>query len=67
MAYVYSCRCMLNFSLPFALVVGCGCPAFAQHADCKHAQGIAMVPRGNLFFVGCSDGDLFAFEAKASE
>jgi len=23
-----------------------------------------MVPRGRLFIVGCSDGDVFAFQAK---
>ncbi len=28
------------------------------------AQGIGMVPRGRLFIVGCSDGDVFAFQAK---
>lgn len=27
-------------------------------------QGIGMVPGGRLFIVGCSDGDVFAFEAK---
>ncbi|CBN77164.1 conserved unknown protein [Ectocarpus siliculosus] len=27
-------------------------------------QGIAMVPRGRNFIVGCSDGDVFAFQAK---
>ncbi|CAN0138562.1 unnamed protein product [Ectocarpus fasciculatus] len=27
-------------------------------------QGIGMVPRGRNFIVGCSDGDVFAFQAK---
>lgn len=27
-------------------------------------QGIGMVPAGRLFIVGCSDGDVFAFQAK---
>ncbi|CAM9255384.1 unnamed protein product, partial [Hapterophycus canaliculatus] len=27
-------------------------------------QGIGMVPKGRLFIVGCSDGDVFAFQAK---
>eukprot|EP00903_Cladosiphon_okamuranus_P007070 g6871.t1 len=27
-------------------------------------QGIGMVPRGRHFIVGCSDGDVFAFQAK---
>lgn len=29
-------------------------------------QGIAMVPKGRMFVVGCTDGDVFAFEAKVS-
>ena len=27
-------------------------------------KGIGMVPRGRNFIVGCSDGDVFAFQAK---
>lgn len=30
-------------------------------------QGIAMVPRGRNFIVGCSDGDVFAFQAKVKD
>lgn len=33
-------------------------------AQCTKLQGIAMVPKGRMFVVGCTDGDVFAFEAK---
>eukprot|EP00904_Undaria_pinnatifida_P009451 jgi/Undpi1/5636/HiC_scaffold_2.g00911.m1 len=34
------------------------------HVGQLGTQGIAMVPKGRLFIVGCTDGDVFAFEAK---
>ena len=30
-------------------------------------QGIAFVPGGTTFIVGCSDGDVFAFDTKVSQ